>query len=68
MNHDFSGELSTTERLWSAVAGLVLAATAAKPRPNMVLSVLALGTGTALAYRASTGYCPLKAALANQRP
>jgi len=66
MNHDSSGELSTTERLWSAVAGLVLAAAAAKP--HMVLSVLALGAGTALAYRASTGYCPLKAALADQRP
>ncbi len=66
MNHDSSGELSTTERLWSAVAGLVLAALAAKPRPNMVLSVLALGAGTALAY--STGHCPLKAALADQRP
>ena len=68
MDHHSRGELSTTERLWSAVAGLVLAAAAAKPRPNMALSVLALGAGAALAYRGATGYCPLKAALPDRRP
>ncbi len=68
MDHHSSGELSTTERLWSAMGGLVLAAAAAKPRPNMVLSILAFGAGAALAYRGATGYCPLKAALADQRP
>ena len=62
-----AGQLSTTERTWSAVAGLVLAAAAAKPRPNMMLSVLALGAGAALAYRGATGYCPVKAMVADQR-
>ncbi len=67
MNHNPAGELSMTERMWSAVGGLVLAAAAAKPRPNTVLSIMALGAGAALAYRGATGYCPLKAALADLR-
>ena len=44
---------------------LALAAAAAKPRRNGLLSFLALAGGAALAYRGATGYCPLKAALAN---
>lgn len=62
INHG-GGELSTTERTLSAAGGLVLAALAAKPRPNHVLSVLALAAGAFLAYRGATGYCPAKAAL-----
>ncbi len=67
MNHHPAGELSMTERTWSTIAGLVLAAAAAKPRPNVVLSVLALAAGAGLAYRGATGYCPMKAAMAGTR-
>ena len=51
------------ERVISVMAGLALAAAAAKPRPNVVLSILALGAGVFLAYRGATGYCPARAAL-----
>jgi uncharacterized membrane protein len=61
------GVLSMTERAVSTVIGLALAGAAAKPRPNAVLSMLALAGGAALAYRGATGYCPLKAALAGQQ-
>ena len=60
------GVLSTTERTISTVIGLGLAAAAAKPRPSAFLSMLALAGGAALAYRGATGYCPVKAALADQ--
>ena len=58
-----NGHLEMPERVISVVAGLALAAAAAKPRPNMLLSVLALGAGVFLAYRGATGYCPARAAL-----
>jgi uncharacterized membrane protein len=58
-----SAELSMTERGISLVAGLALAAAGAKPRPNVLLNVLALGAGSYLAYRGATGYCPVKATL-----
>lgn len=64
--HD-GGEISPGERTISVAAGLVLAAIAAKPRPNMVLSVLALAAGSFLAYRGATGHCPLRAAVAPAR-
>ena len=67
MTHHPTGELSMTERAVSTGIGLFLVAAAAKPRPNMVLSLLALAGGAALAYRGATGYCPAKAALADQR-
>lgn len=57
------GHISMPERAISVAAGLALAATAAKPRPNHLLSILALGAGAFLAYRGATGYCPLRAAL-----
>lgn len=57
------GHLGMPERVVSVVAGLALAATAAKPRPNYVLSILALGAGVFLAYRGATGYCAARAAL-----
>ena len=59
-----SPHLSWTERGISVAAGLALAAAGAKPRPNPLLNVLALGVGSYLAYRGATGYCPVKAALA----
>ena len=67
MTRDPAGELSMKERAISTGIGLVLAASAAKPRPNKLLSLLALLGGAALAYRGTTGYCPAKAALADQR-
>lgn len=57
------GHLEMPERIISVVAGLALAATAAKPRPNHLLSILALGAGAFLAYRGAMGYCPARAAL-----
>jgi uncharacterized membrane protein len=64
--HLFSGEhnMSTTERALSVVGGLALAAAAAKPRPNMLLSLVALIAGSALAIRGATGHCPVKAIMA----
>lgn len=61
----FSGDqnLSTTERALSVVGGLGLAAIAAKPRPNKLLSLLALIGGSALAIRGATGHCSVKAML-----
>jgi uncharacterized membrane protein len=60
----FEGEqnLSMTERAISVVAGLGLAAAAAKPRPNPLLNVVALLGGAYLAMRGATGHCPVKQA------
>ena len=55
--------LSTTERGAYMLAGLGLAAAAVKPRPNPLLSVLALLGGSYLAWRGYVGNCPVKAAL-----
>jgi uncharacterized membrane protein len=55
--------LSFNERAISVVAGLGLAAAAAKPRPNPFLNIVALLGGAYLAYRGATGYCPAKAAI-----
>lgn len=69
LNDMLSGnpELSTGERTVSVVVGLLLAAAGAKPRPNMLLNILALGAGSYLAYRGAMGHCPLKAAIAGRR-
>lgn len=58
-------ELEFGERSLSVLLGLGLAASAARPRPNPLLNVLALAAGSYLAYRGATGYCPVKAALAD---
>jgi len=55
--------LSTTERGVYMLAGLGLAAAAAKPRPNPLLNLLALAGGSYLAWRGYVGNCPIKAAL-----
>lgn len=60
---DSHKNLSFTERSVSVVLGLSLAAVAAQPRPNKILSLLALVAGSALAIRGATGHCPMKAAL-----
>ena len=66
----FSGatNLSMTERGVSVVLGLGLAAAGAQPRPNPLLNVAALLGGAYLAVRGATGHCPIKAALADNRP
>lgn len=58
-------KLSFGERAASVVGGLMLAAAGTQPRPNMLLNVLAVAAGSYLAYRGATGYCPLKAAIAD---
>ena len=55
--------LSTIERGTYMLAGLGLAAAAAKPRPNPMLNILALLGGSYLAWRGYVGNCPIKAAL-----
>ncbi len=55
--------LSGGERTLSVLAGLMLTSAAAQPRPNVFLSILALATGSYLAYRGATGYCIIKASL-----
>ncbi len=55
--------LSSGERLLSIVVGLGLTSLAAQPRPNVFLSMLALASGSYLAYRGATGYCVVKASL-----
>ncbi len=60
--------LSTGERALSVVAGLMLTSAAAQPRPNVFLSILALATGSYLAYRGATGYCFVKASLDGKAP
>ena len=62
-----NADLSIGERFISIVAGLFLASTSVKPRPNMFLNLLALTAGSYLAYRGATGHCPVKAAL-NDEP
>jgi hypothetical protein len=59
--------LTLVERAVSVAAGLFLAAAATKPRPNPLLNILALAGGSYLAYRGATGYCLVKAALADHR-
>lgn len=56
-------EISPAGRAISVLAGLVLAAASVRPRPNRFLSVLALATGSYLAYRGATGRCPITEAL-----
>lgn len=60
---DGEPNLSTTERGIYMLAGLGLAAAAAKPRPNPLLNILALAGGSYLAWRGYAGNCPIKAAL-----
>ena len=55
------GVLSVGQRAAYIGAGLSLAVAAVRPRPNHVLSLLALGIGGYLAWRGSEGSCPVKA-------
>lgn len=52
-------QLGLAERALSVVFGLGLAAVAARPRPNMALSAIALAAGSYLAWRGATGRDPL---------
>ena len=58
--------LSWGERLLSVLLGLGLTTVAAQPRSNVFASMLALATGSYLAYRGATGYCIVKASLNEQ--
>ena len=60
--------LSSGERLLSVLLGLGLTTVASQPRSNVFASVLALATGSYLAYRGATGYCIVKASLNDQTP
>ncbi|MFC6742013.1 YgaP-like transmembrane domain [Methylobacterium tardum] len=55
--------LTTTERAVSVALGLGLAAVAAQPRPNKLLSLAALIAGAALAIRGASGHCSMKSAI-----
>ena len=55
--------LSSGERALSILIGLGLTSIAAQPRSNVFLSMLALASGSYLAYRGATGYCVIKASL-----
>jgi hypothetical protein len=63
MFSDSEPNLSTVERGAYMLAGLGLAAAAAKPRPNPILNIVALIGGSYLAWRGYVGNCPVKAAL-----
>jgi hypothetical protein len=65
----FEGErnLSFGERAAYMAAGLGIAAAGAKPRPNLLLNVLALAGGAMLAWAGYVGRCPVKAALIDGR-
>ncbi|MFC3125046.1 hypothetical protein ACFOD4_08235 [Pseudoroseomonas globiformis] len=56
-------ELNPVQRAAYVTAGLILAAAAARPRPNWGLSLLALGAGSLLAWHGAEGRCPVKGAL-----
>ncbi|HWL71670.1 MAG TPA: hypothetical protein VNS22_25275 [Geminicoccus sp.] len=62
-----SGELTPMQRGAYLLGGLVLAAAGAKPRPNPLLSLAALGAGAYLAWRGAEGSCPLKAMIDEER-
>ena len=64
---DPAGALSPGERGIYVAAGLGLAVAAIRPRPNPILSLLALAAGSYLAWRGSEGSCPVKAALERNR-
>jgi hypothetical protein len=55
--------LSFTERAVSVLIGFGLMGAAVQPRPNKVLSLLALVGGAGMAIRGATGHCPAKATL-----
>jgi uncharacterized membrane protein len=61
----FAGDknLSFGERAISTLIGFGLMGAALQPRPNKVLSLLALIGGAGLALRGASGRCPVKAAL-----
>ena len=59
---DDDATLSLGQRALYVVGGLALAAAGARPRPNPLLNILALGAGSYLAWRGAEGSCPIKAA------
>lgn len=64
---DTKPNLSTGERAIYIGLGLGIAAAGAQPRPNPLLNVLALATGSYLAWSGYQGRCPVKAVLVEDR-
>lgn len=60
--------LSSGERILSVLLGLGLTSIAAQPRSNVFFSILALTSGSYLAYRGATGFCPVKASFNEDYP
>jgi hypothetical protein len=58
--------LTSSQRAIYMIAGLGLAASSLRPRPNPLLSVLALASGAYLAWRGYEGFCPVKAAIIDE--
>jgi len=58
--------LNSSQRAMYMLAGLGLAASSLKPRPNPLLNVLALASGAYLAWRGYEGNCPIKAAMIDE--
>ena len=65
---DADPHLSSGERLLSVLLGLGLTSVAAQPRSNVFVSMLALASGSYLAYRGATGFCIVKASLNDKYP
>jgi uncharacterized membrane protein len=61
----FGGQpnMSLTERGISLAIGFGMMAAAVQPRPNKLLSLLALVGGAGMALRGASGHCPVKAEL-----
>lgn len=64
---DSGPDLPMGERAACVIGGLMLAAAGTKPRPNMLLSVLAVAAGSYLAYRGAVGHCAVKAMLSDAK-
>jgi hypothetical protein len=68
MTESEAPNLSFWERAAYVGGGLALAGAALKPRPNPILSAVALAGGSYLAWRGYVGQCPVKAVLTGRAP
>jgi hypothetical protein len=63
LSFDGPANLAMGERAIYLAAGLGLAAAGARPRPNLLLNILAISAGAYMAWSGYTGRCPAKAML-----